>query len=479
MTISSWLRTPRIRRGLAASAIVLSAGGLILFRAPAGASVPRVLTHELQPLVAGVNSVTFAGPGAHGMVSLSHTNVLAGAGQPLFAEVRIVADRIGDLAQDRAPLSLAVVLDTSGSMEGEKMDQAQNSVIRLIGEMRDDDEITVVRYSDSAEVVQPLARVGDVRGSLIERVRRLTAGGGTAIPSGLSRGLRELSNASSGRVRRVVLVSDGLDATRQEAERLASNSFERGVTVSSLGVGLDFDESYMNGVAHSGHGNFGFVKDGAALSAFLERELKETAATTLEGAEVAFDLPRGVSFVRATGADARIVGDSLHLKIGSLFSGDDRRVIVELTSTLGAGDARSITGHARWTRVRGGSTEAGFSQLTIVASTDAGAVTAGIDGRVFASATSVVASTRQLEATEAYAKGDALRAQAILAESTASLGAAIAVAPPSAAAPLARQAAKYKERAGDFKAAPGSDEGKAAAKAAVQLDSANTSRASF
>ena len=122
---------------------------------------------------------------------------------------------------------------------------------------------------------------------------------------------------------------------------------------------------------------------------------------------------------------------------------------------------------------------AGHSELTIVASSDPSAVTAGIDGRVFASATSVVASTRQLEATEAYAKGDAPRAQAILAESTESLGAAMAIAPATAAAPLARQAAKYKERATDFKAAPGSDEGKAAAKAAVQLDSANTSRASY
>ena len=157
--------SPRLRRGIALSAIVLAAGGLILYRAPAAAwqgdaSPPRppsVLTMQK-------NSAAFAGPGAHGMVSLSHSRLLDGGESTVFADVRLVADA-DPSAKRRAPISLAVVLDTSGSMSGEKIQEARRSVLRLLADMHDDDEVAVVRYSDASELVQPLARVGEHTGA--------------------------------------------------------------------------------------------------------------------------------------------------------------------------------------------------------------------------------------------------------------------------------------------------------------------------
>src|SRR5207248_790730 len=103
----------------------------------------------------------------------------------------------------------------------------------------------------------------------------------------------------------------GLDSSRAASERLAKDSFERGITISSMGIGVDFDESYMGGVARAGHGNFAFVNDGTALAQFLTRELKETASTTVEDATAHVRLPAGVHLVRSIGADAREVGDEL------------------------------------------------------------------------------------------------------------------------------------------------------------------------
>src|SRR5262249_46584796 len=141
--------------------------------------------------------------------------------------------------------------------------------------------------------------------------------------------------------------------TRVQAERLASDSAERGVTVSSMGIGLDFDESYMSAVARDGHGNFAFVNDGSALAAFLTRELKEASATTVEDATVRLALPRGMRFVRATGAAASVDGDSVVLKMGSLFSGDERRAVVELATNLEAGDVERLAPEALWHHVGG------------------------------------------------------------------------------------------------------------------------------
>ena len=75
----------------------------------------------------------------------------------------ITADA-AERAQQRAPLSIAVVLDTSGSMGGEKIEQAKQAVVRLIRDLRDDDEIAFLRYSTDSEIAQPLARAGAVRG---------------------------------------------------------------------------------------------------------------------------------------------------------------------------------------------------------------------------------------------------------------------------------------------------------------------------
>src|ERR1019366_7559147 len=108
------------------------------------------------------NATKFSGPGAHGQVALSHTKVLAGRGESLFAEVRLAADR-GEAAPERAPLALVVVLDTSGSMDGEKISRAKESVRGLMRDMRDDDEIAFVRYASDAELIQPLSHLSEVR----------------------------------------------------------------------------------------------------------------------------------------------------------------------------------------------------------------------------------------------------------------------------------------------------------------------------
>ncbi|MEQ9324851.1 MAG: VWA domain-containing protein, partial [Polyangiaceae bacterium] len=222
MTIRRLFDSPRARRGIAASAVVLSLGGLVLFRAPAGATPPPGITD-----VDLLNGTTFSGPGASGTLALSHVKVLAQGRQRIFAELRLRADS-EQVAEERAPLSLAVVLDTSGSMEGDKIAEARQSVLQLLGQMRDDDEIAVVRYDTNPELIQPMARVGDVRHHLRERIMSLRADGGTNIPSALSEGLDALRMASSGRVKRLVLVSDGLDSTRQQAESLAQSSTDRG-----------------------------------------------------------------------------------------------------------------------------------------------------------------------------------------------------------------------------------------------------------
>src|SRR5512143_3754335 len=198
MFLVDWLQNPRVRRTIAASSVVLATGGLVLFRAPTTSLAGTILTH------ASGTQATFAGPGLHGSVALSHGAVLAGGERDVYAEVRLTADD-AIRGEQRAPFALAVALDTSGAMYGEKIEQARQAVLGLIRDMRDDDQIALVRYSSDASVVQPLARLGDVRSTLMTQVRQIEADGGTAIPLGMRAATKALEEAGRGRVRRVVL----------------------------------------------------------------------------------------------------------------------------------------------------------------------------------------------------------------------------------------------------------------------------------
>lgn len=486
MSIAAWIRTPKIRKSLAASAIVLAAGGLVLYRAPASAGpMPPVNSTVVQtgPVVmSGKNTAPFSGPGVHGTLSLSHTKVLSTAATTVFAELTMVADQAAANAEERAPLSLAVVVDTSGSMSGEKIEQAKKSILSLLESMRDDDEISLVRYSSDHEVIQPLTRVGIIRASLSAKIRALTADGGTNIPPALGEGLRSISDAAKGRVKRVVLVSDGLDSTRTEAERVAKEGAQRGVTISSLGIGVDFDEAYMGSVAQAGRGNFAYIKDASALASFLKKELNETATTTIEKASLTVHLPAGMAFVRAYGADAALANDGTELKLslGAMFAGDERRVIVELTANTKGMEALELKSLAAWTRVGGQDARAELSPLSLKPDADERAVLEGRDGDVFASAMSAVASARQLEAAQAYTRGDGVLAQKLIDQNIADLNAAQAMAPPAKAAALERQADEYKEDKGQFvQAAPTSVAGKHAAKVSAAKAFANSSRNAY
>jgi len=483
--MSLWLRSSKLRRAFALSAVVLATGGLVLYKTPSSAALPNHVLAGRRLLADGKSSVAFSGPGAHGVLSLSHTKVLSGQTTPVYAELLLAADT-SDEAPVRAPISLAVVLDTSGSMSGEKIEDAKRSVLRLISSMRDEDEIAVVRYSDTSELLQPLARVGSVRSSLSMRIQQLTADGGTNILAGLSEGRRALGDEpgvltgskAGPRVRRIVLVSDGLDTTRAQAESLARESFAGGITVSSIGIGLDFDESYMGAVAQSGHGNFAFINDSGSLAGFLERELEQTATTTVENARLSLELPEGVRFISAIGADASTDGRSLELRVGSLFAGDERRVIVELAAD-GVTGAADFHASASWNEVGKTRITTSVPALTLLASNDADEVERGRDGAVLASATSVIASKRQLEAASAYARGDVATAARITARNEAALGAALAAAPPAAAPALTAQMNAYSAQKKGFTSyRPESAEGKTVTKAAAVKDLDNLSRAS-
>ena len=111
-------------------------------------------------------------------VRMSTPKVLSGARQKAYMRIALTGE---DSDRDRrAPVNVAIVLDRSGSMSGQKIEEAKRAAIMAISQLRDDDIVSVVTYESTVGVLVPATRLTD-RESLFNAIRHIRAGGKTAL----------------------------------------------------------------------------------------------------------------------------------------------------------------------------------------------------------------------------------------------------------------------------------------------------------
>src|SRR6476469_9851757 len=130
-----WFRwiDPHTRRSMALSAVILSLTGLVL--ADRGVSARGDVAIASGPLVESAASPTsspFVARGASGRLAVSHGRLLAAGTRPMHVEIRVRADEGSDIAEVRAPVAMVLVVDTSGSMSGKKIEDARRSALAML-----------------------------------------------------------------------------------------------------------------------------------------------------------------------------------------------------------------------------------------------------------------------------------------------------------------------------------------------------------
>lgn len=179
---------------------------------------------------------------------------------------------------ERLPMNLVVVVDHSGSMASDgRLTKVKVGLHALIDGLRDEDRLAVVEFDDEADIVAPFAPALD-RPSLHAVVERMQPAGATNIHDGLRLGFVLLGDAPpSERQNRVILLSDGLatagDTSQTSIMQMARGFVERGIGLTTIGVGADFDVNLMRGLAEQGAGNFYFLEDAAAATEVFTDEL--------------------------------------------------------------------------------------------------------------------------------------------------------------------------------------------------------------
>lgn len=435
---------------------VLSTAGIVLLNAPGMASTPGPASHDM---------LSFSGPGLRGRASFAHRAVLAHGTRRVAAEVRLTPDGAGAVA--RQPVALAVVLDVSGSMAGDKIEQARGAVLQLVERMRPGDQVAVVTYNHGAQLLVPLTSVASTRGELRSQITRIFAGGGTNIPAGIQLGVEALKDGTPGHVRRMVLVSDGLDNSGQPVQLVSSTIRQRaagGVTLSSLGIGTDYDEGFLTSVADAGRGNYAFLAHGAELHAFLTRELDQATSTVVDQVVAELDLPPGWRLVGAHGTESQGVSGTVRLALGALPAGQDRVAVVELeVDAAGAGSIGAMGLRVQYRTVADDAQhrlEAGALALSAVPTDEE--VGTSVIPEVHAATAATLLDAKQAEAVEAWRSGDRQRALEITRGNLQRLAEVEATAPAAAAAPIREQMQALEADSAAFDAVPAaSPEGRA------------------
>lgn len=272
-------------------------------------------------------------PGLNAQFGISHALVLANGTRELYAELELTGVAPASLGE-RPPLAVSIVLDRSGSMSGAKIVDAKRAVQRFVDGLADTDHVSLVIYDDVAEVLSPLGPVGASRERIRSRIAGIYDRGSTNIAGGLALGARTLAEAPGNATKRVVLFSDGLDTTGTPQSvilnRLRADA-ERGVTISALGIGTDYDSAFMSSVAEVGHGTYAYLGNSEMLASFVEKELAASTGTVVDRAVVTFALPPGWSVRKAFGGTASGSRGSVTVPVGTLARDSSRRVTLILS----------------------------------------------------------------------------------------------------------------------------------------------------
>ncbi len=266
-------------------------------------------------------------------VGVTHPTMLAGEKEMNHVRISLTGFDVPS-QEDRPPVNVAIVIDTSGSMRGEKLLQAREAAVAAIKRLNDDDIVSVVLYNSSAQVLVPATKATD-RNQIIARIKTIHAGGRTALFAGVSKGAAEVRKfLSDESANRVILLSDGLanvgPKSAGELERLGASLVKEGISVSTLGLGLGYNEDLMTRLASSGSGNHIFVEDEKDLIAVFNTEFNDLMSVVASDFEVHARVAEGVRPVRVLGTKADISGQDIYIPLAQIYARQQRYFVVEV-----------------------------------------------------------------------------------------------------------------------------------------------------
>ena len=258
------------------------------------------------------------------------------AGSTEKAVVKICLDGLRLPRPDsRVPVNLSLVIDRSGSMSGDKIERAKEAALEALARLAPDDLLSVVTYDSDIQTLVPAQRVGDGR-HIANLIRRIHVGGSTALFGGVSQGAAELRKHVEDRryIHRVILLSDGVanvgPSSPEDLGRLGAALVKEGISVTTVGLGLGFNEDLMTRLAQRSDGNTYFVESSDDLPRIFAGELGDVLNVIARRVVVEVDFPEGVRPLGFVGREGVLNGRKATVTLNQLYGGQEKFALIEV-----------------------------------------------------------------------------------------------------------------------------------------------------
>jgi Ca-activated chloride channel homolog len=242
--------------------------------------------------------------------------------------------------ETRPPMEVAIVVDTSGSMAGPKIENARAAARELVKNLRDGDIVALDAFSDNARTVIPPTRLdAHSRDEIMRSIATLGIGGSTNMFEGLTLAEGQIAAApATHSLRRIVVISDGIANVGPSSPESLGMIAERGLRfraqVTSLGVGTDYDERTLNALSVKSSGRLYHLTEPKEMATILKNEADLLNATLASDSFVEIVPAPGVQILGADGLRADWhEGGTLRIPFGALHAGQHREALVRVRLT--------------------------------------------------------------------------------------------------------------------------------------------------
>ena len=273
-------------------------------------------------------------------LSVEPSQSVFAAGETNKAYVRVQLEGLGDEEPAaRPPVNVALVIDRSGSMKGPKIEQAKEAAILALSRLSPRDRVSVLAFDHNVDVVVPAGPFVDFSETR-RRIGSIEPGGRTAIYAAVRQAGQSAGEAvSEGSISRVILMSDGQanvgPSSPAELEQLGRELAGQGISVTTIGLGLDYSEELMTRLAAASDGNHAFVENPEQLADIFNKEFGDVFSVAGQDAEVEIECPEGVEPMRGMGRDVKIEGRRASFQLKRIGAKQERYVVLELRLSKG------------------------------------------------------------------------------------------------------------------------------------------------
>ncbi len=236
----------------------------------------------------------------------------------------------------RAPLNICLVIDRSGSMEGEPLTYVKHACSYVVDMLEPNDILSIVTFEEQVDVLMPARRV--INKALVkEHINRLEVGNTTNLYDGLVAGCMQIASVlhqTPGYVNRVLLLTDGEPTVGlkdyNSIIQQVGDQKAKGISITALGFGGEYNEELMAGIARKSGGNYYYIQRPDLLPEVFRRELETLMTIVAKNVRVRFHLSKWVQSRQIYGMQPSFSGRTVEVSVPDLERGSVRTLLADL-----------------------------------------------------------------------------------------------------------------------------------------------------